>query len=161
MGAVGVALPGHPTHVWFNSMLLECLLLLSFLFCLWCHNTGKVCALGTEALTSCWSVLDTVRTHAPQLYPIVFSHTAQGDPKIRLALFQSGAKMVTCFQSALVQVLGELRAARDTTDGTLVCSYCGHDRLSENALHRHLELYHTYVVALWVRVGLEGLEGGG
>ena len=104
-----------------------------------------VTALGTNKATSCWPLLALTKHHAPQAYVIVYSHTAQcGDPKIRLECFKAGAKMVTCYQSALTNALNELRVARLTKGGTLSCPYCKMENLTEDTMHRHLDLYHTY-----------------
>ena len=105
-----------------------------------------VTALGSNQDTNCWTLLETVKQYAPQSYVVIYSYTAQcgSDPKIRIECFKAGARMVTCFPSALEIVLKELLVERTTIGGTLTCPYCKIENLTENTLHRHLELYHTY-----------------
>ena len=104
---------------------------------------GLVLALGTNDETSCWPVLKNAREIAPQLFVAIYSHTAQADCKLRLQCFGAGARMVTAYPSALDSLVKQLAAGRATV-GPLSCAYCGMQGLSEDALHRHLDLFHTY-----------------
>lgn len=107
------------------------------------HWLGLVLALGTNDQTSCWPILEKAREVAPQLFVAIYSHTAQADCKLRLQCFDAGARMVTSYPSALDSVIKLLVAERATV-GSLSCAYCGVEGLSEDALHRHLDLFHTY-----------------
>ena len=105
-----------------------------------------VTALGHNQDTNCRTLLEAVKQHATQSYVIIYSYTAQcgSDPTIRIECFKAGAKMVTCFPSALKLVLKQILVEKTTIGGTLTCPYCKIENLTENTLHRHLELYHTY-----------------
>ena len=102
-----------------------------------------VAALGRGDADSCWPLLAAAKARAPQLFAIVYSHTAQSDPKMRLQCFGAGARMVTSYPAALQQALAEVASTR-ASGGALRCGYCGLEGLSESGLHRHLDLYHTY-----------------
>merc|ERR1711935_1002325 len=55
--------------------------------------------------------------------------------------------MVTCYPTALKEVLQDLKTGHDTTeiDGSaLQCPICKMRNLTENVMHRHLERHHTY-----------------
>ena len=106
---------------------------------------GIVTALGQDEDTECWKLLKFVRQLFPSIYIIVYSYTAQcgDDLAIRLECFKSGAKMVTYYESALDIILRNLIVEMNTM-GALTCPYCQKKKLSEDTLHLHLELYHTY-----------------
>ena len=65
---------------------------------------------------SCWPVLGFIQENQRyEIFTIVYSHTVQErEPKVRLQCFQAGAKMVTCYPSALKEIFQELKKVYTT-----------------------------------------------
>ena len=52
--------------------------------------------------------------------------------------------MVTCYPSALKAIFQELKTISTTKEGEHACPICKLGKLTENTMHRHLEIHHTY-----------------
>ena len=101
---------------------------------------AMVTSLGRSQSESCDPLLKAVRRS--RVFGLVYSATANGDPKCRLSCFDSGARMVTNDEAAVREALRRV-AAQGKGGGHLTCPTCRLPGLTEDELHLHCPLYHA------------------
>ena len=106
-----------------------------------------VCSLGRDDSEACWPLLAALRSQRRDgaashvAFPIVLSHTAASDVRLRLQLFAAGARMVTS-DLAAVEVAARRIADTVSSQGTHACPVCRRGGFTAAALSVHVAMTH-------------------